>query len=125
MLANPIYVRADMAVYHYYKEKGITICNEPAAFTGIHGCYLYSGKDGGQCLVIAPHTGLVSSHLWLNCRKKHIKRTRNRLERIMSEHSGRTIEEMHAACERDNYLTAEEALSFGLIDKIITHRSEL
>ena len=43
----------------------------------------------------------------------------------MAEHSGRTLEEMHAACERDNYLTAEQALEFGLVDKIITHRSEL
>jgi len=40
----------------------------------------------------------------------------------MAENSGKTVEEMHAACERDNYMTAQEALEFGLIDKVIEKR---
>jgi ATP-dependent Clp protease protease subunit len=42
------------------------------------------------------------------------------MNRIMAENTGRTIEEVTAACERDNFMSAEEAKEFGLIDKIIT-----
>ena len=44
------------------------------------------------------------------------------LNRILSENSGQPIDVVTAACERDNYMSAEEALSFGLIDKVITRR---
>jgi ATP-dependent Clp protease protease subunit len=40
----------------------------------------------------------------------------------MARNSGKTVQEMHAACERDNYMTAQEALEFGLIDKVIEKR---
>ena len=39
----------------------------------------------------------------------------------MAENTGRTIEEVTAACERDNFMSAEEALAFGLIDQVIDH----
>lgn len=71
MLANPVYVKADMALYRYFKEKGVTICNELEDFIGTNGCYLYSEPEGGKSLVIAPHEGLVPSELWLKCREKH------------------------------------------------------
>ena len=70
MLANPVYVKADISVHRYYQKKGAAICNDPRDFIGINGCYLYSGKDGRQCLVLAPHEGLVPSGLWLKCRSK-------------------------------------------------------
>lgn len=70
LLANPIYVRADPDIYRYFHEKGVSICNDPRDFCGIHGCYLYREPDGGQYLVLAPHEGLISSELWLQCRNK-------------------------------------------------------
>lgn len=91
MLANPVYVRADMALYQYYKEKGVAICSDPADFTGINGCYLYSGKESGQCLVIAPHTGLISSQLWLKCRQKHTKHPRKENTDTTSWLTGRLL----------------------------------
>ncbi|MBQ6211615.1 MAG: ATP-dependent Clp protease proteolytic subunit, partial [Ruminococcus sp.] len=53
---------------------------------------------------------------------KNLERTRDRLESIMAANAGKTVEEMHNACERDNYMTAQEALEFGLIDKVIEKR---
>jgi ATP-dependent Clp protease protease subunit len=50
---------------------------------------------------------------------KEILRTREKLNKILSMNTGKTMEEISAATERDNYLTAEEALEFGLIDKIL------
>lgn len=44
------------------------------------------------------------------------------MNRILAENTGRTIEEVAVATERDNFLSAEEALDFGLIDKIINAR---
>lgn len=52
----------------------------------------------------------------------HIQRSKERLNRILAENTGKTIEEIQAATERDHYLSAQEALEFGLIDKIIAVR---
>jgi ATP-dependent protease ClpP protease subunit len=48
-----------------------------------------------------------------------ILRTRQRLEEIYADCTGKTLEEVHAACDRDNYMVAEEALAFGLVDEIM------
>lgn len=54
----------------------------------------------------------------------HLKRLENvktRMNRILSENTGKSIEEVTAACERDNFLNAEEAKAFGLIDRVLEH----
>jgi ATP-dependent Clp protease protease subunit len=63
----------------------------------------------GQCTDIEIHT-------------EHLKRTRKHLENLMAEYTGKSLDEISKACERDNYFTAEEAQTFGLIDKIISKR---
>ena len=77
MLRNPVYVRADAAVYDFFKEQGTQLLNPAADFTGYNGCYLYKGAGGegrspsdlsGREVVLAPHEGLVSSRDWLRCR---------------------------------------------------------
>lgn len=79
LLRNPVYVRADMEVYQFFKCQGTDIVSEPDKFDGVHGCYLYKGKDAdtdkmhclkNQMLVLAPHEGIVSSDIWLKCRMK-------------------------------------------------------
>lgn len=79
LLRNPVYVRADKEIYRFFKSQGTVIVNEEAEFDGIHGCYLYQGRDvkedknknlKGQLLVIAPHEGLICAEQWLNCRIK-------------------------------------------------------
>ncbi|MBD5556002.1 MAG: ATP-dependent Clp protease proteolytic subunit [Roseburia sp.] len=52
----------------------------------------------------------------------HLLRNRKRLNRILAENTGKTEEEILHATERDNYLSAEDALEFGLIDQVITGR---
>ncbi len=54
----------------------------------------------------------------------HLLRSKERLNRILAQNTGRTVAEIEAATERDNYLSAEEALAFGLIDEIITERKK-
>ncbi len=55
----------------------------------------------------------------------HVKRfevIKKRMNTIMAENTGKSVEEVTAACERDNFMTADEALQFGLIDKVIKNR---
>ena len=52
----------------------------------------------------------------------HILQTKKKLNSIMAENCGRTIEELTQATDRDNWLTAQEALEFGLVDKVIDKR---
>ncbi len=55
----------------------------------------------------------------------HLKRfefIKKRMNTILAANTGKTLEEITAACERDNFMTAEEALAFGLIDKVIVNR---
>jgi ATP-dependent Clp protease protease subunit len=53
---------------------------------------------------------------------RNVERIKKRLNEIYVRHTGRTIKEVEDALERDNFMTAEEALKFGHIDKIIEHR---
>jgi len=85
MCRNPIYVKADLAIYEFFKNQGTHIVNDLSEFNGINGCYLYNkrgapytGKSGDfkdKILVIAPHEGVISSERWLKCRKKLMNKT--------------------------------------------------
>ncbi len=70
---------------------------------------LISGGLSGQCTDIKIHTD-------------HLVRTREKLNRILSENTGKSVEVINQDTERDNYMTAEQACSYGLIDKVITKR---
>jgi len=50
-------------------------------------------------------------------------RLKHRLNKIIADHTGKTIEEVEDACDRDNYLTATEAMEFGLVDKVLESKS--
>ena len=49
----------------------------------------------------------------------HIQKSKKRLNAILADNTGKSIDEIAIATERDNYMTAKEAMNFGLIDKII------
>lgn len=78
LLKNPIYVRADAAVYDYFERRGVQIKAEPSLFTGVWGAQLYGRskhdpKDpdwSDMKLVLLQHEGLVDSDLWLSCQRK-------------------------------------------------------
>ncbi len=79
MIKNPVYLRADLDAYEFFKSQGTEIINPPEDFVGVNGCFLYGSKTAAgnkrvdlrcQVLVIAPHEGIVPSYLWLAARKK-------------------------------------------------------
>ena len=53
---------------------------------------------------------------------RHILRTRERLNRILAENTGQTIEQIAIDTERDNFMYAEEAKAYGLVDEIVTSK---
>jgi len=79
ILRNPVYVKADLDVYEFFKNQGTVIVNDASDFTGENGCYLYKLRETEKrnsnrledlMLVLAPHEGVIDSDLWLKCRKK-------------------------------------------------------
>lgn len=76
----------------------------------IHQPLIGGGGISGQCTDIQIHA-------------ENMVKTRARLEKILADNSGQLLETIHRDCERDNYMTSEEALSYGLIDQILTKRA--
>lgn len=123
-------VTAGMAIYdtmQYIKCDVSTICVGLAASMG--SFLLMAGTKGKRfCLPhseILIHQPLISGGLGgqateIKIHADHLLRTRERMNRIMSERTGQTYEQICIDTERDNYMTAEEAKAYGLIDEIIT-----
>ena len=79
ILKNPVYVRADVEIYQYYKRKGCAITNPVEDFTGTNGCWLYGRRKSNERkytdlhehkLSLALHEGIVDSDLFLLCQQK-------------------------------------------------------
>lgn len=124
-------VSAGLAIHdtmQYIKPDVSTICMGMAASMGAF--LLTSGAKGkrlslpnSEIMIHQPLTGGISGQCTdIKIRSDHLERTRKRLETLMAEYTGQSYESINKACERDNFLDAKEAVSFGLIDSIITKR---
>ena len=122
-------VTAGMAIYdtmRYIKCDVATICVGMAASMG---AFLLSAGTKGKRLALPnaeimihqPSAGTQGQITDMAIHMKRLQTIKERMNRIMAENTGRTIEEVTAACERDNFMTAEEALAFGLVDRVLDH----
>ena len=119
-----------MAIYdtmQYVKCDVSTICVGMAASMGAF--LLSAGAKGkrlalpnAEIMIHQPSAGTQGQITDMAIHLKRLETIKKRMNRIMSENTGKSIEEVTAACERDNFMSAQEALDFGLIDKIITNR---
>ena len=126
-------VSAGFAIYdtmQYVKCDVSTICIGLAAS---FGAFLLAGGTKGKRLALpnaeimihqpAIHgNGIQGQATDIKITSDHIQKNKKRLNTILSENTGKSIDEVAAATERDNYMTAIEAMDFGLIDKIIDKR---
>ena len=123
-------VTAGMAIYdtmNYVKCDVSTICVGMAASMG---AFLLAGGAKGkryalpnaEIMIHQPLGGAQGQATDIKITADHIIRTRTKLNTILSEATGRPLEEIERDTERDNWKTAEEALEYGLIDKIVTNR---
>ena len=123
-------VTAGMAIYdtmQYIKCDVSTICLGMAASMG---AFLLAGGTKGKrfalpnstIMIHQPSAGTQGQITDMAIHLKRLEVVKKRMNRILSENTGKAIEVVTADCERDNFMTAQEAVEYGLIDKVIEHR---
>ena len=126
-------VTAGMAIYdtmNFIKCDVSTVCIGMAASMG---AFLLAGGAKGkryalpnaEIMIHQPLGGAQGQATEIEIAAKHILRTKEKLNRILAENTGKDIELIAADTERDNWKTAEEAKEYGLIDAIFTSHSDI
>ncbi len=125
-------ITAGMAIYdtmQYIKCDVSTICTGMAASMGAF--LLAAGAKGKRFALpnseIMIHQPLISGGLGGQCtdikiHSDHLLRTRQKMNELLAQNTGKSIEQVEIDTERDNYMTAKEALEYGIIDKVIEKR---
>ena len=124
-------ITAGMAIYdtmQYIKCDVSTICMGMAASMG---AFLLAGGAKGKRLALPnaeimihqPSGGARGQETEIRIVAENILKTRNKLNEILAANTGKSIEEIARDTERDNYMTASEALEYGLIDSIVEKRA--
>ena len=123
-------VSAGLAIYdtmNYVKCDVSTICIGMAASMGAF--LLSSGARGkryalpnSEIMIHQPLGGAQGQASDIKIAAEHILRTKRKLNEILAANTGRPVEQLERDTDRDNYLSANEALAYGLIDKVFTKR---
>lgn len=124
------HVTAGLAIYdvmQYVQCDIITVCVGLAASMG--SIILAGGTKGkryslpnSEIMIHQPLGGTEGQALDIKIAAEHIIKTGGVLYGILAKHSGKDVKQVEKDCDRDNYMTAEESLKYGLIDKIITNK---
>lgn len=123
-------VSAGMAIYdtmNYIKCDVSTICIGMAASMG---AFLLSGGKKGKrfalpnatIMIHQPSGGAQGQATEIQIVADQIAKTKQKLNKILAENTGQPIEVVEVDTDRDNYMSAEEAMEYGIIDKIFEHR---
>jgi ATP-dependent Clp protease protease subunit len=123
-------IYAGLAIYdtmQFVKPDISTICCGIAMSMG--SLLLAGGAPGkrlslpnSRILIHQPSAGFEGQSTDIEIHAREILKTRRRIDEIYAEHTGRPIEEVHRDMERDRFFTPEEAVEYGLIDRILEHR---
>ena len=123
-------ISAGMAIYdtmNYIKCDVCTICIGMAASMGAF--LLSSGAKGkryclpnAEVMIHQPLGGMQGQASDIKIHADHILRIREKLNTILSEQTGKPLKTIRQDTERDNFMTAEEAVAYGLVDKVITKK---
>ena len=123
-------VTAGMAIYdtmQYIKCDVSTICIGMAASMGAF--LLSSGAKGkrvalpnAEIMIHQPSAGTQGQITDMAIHLRRLEIIKTRMNRILSENTGKPIETVTADCERDNFMTAQEAMEYGLVDKVLDRR---
>ena len=124
-------VTSGLGIYdtiQYIKPEVSTLCIGQAA--SMASFLLAAGAKGkrfslpnSRVMVHQPSAGFTGQATDIEIHAKEVLSLKKRLNEIYSKHTGKSVEEIKAALERDNFMTAENAKSFGLIDKVVDKRS--
>ena len=121
-------VSAGMAIYdtmQYIKCDVSTICVGMAASMGAF--LLSGGAKGKRCtlpnaevMIHQPLGGAQGQASDISIAAEHILKTKSKINSILAQNCGKTVEEINADCERDNWKDAEEAREYGLVDRVVS-----
>ena len=124
------HVTAGLAIYdtmQYIKSPISTLCFGQAASMG--AVLLAAGARGKRCalphariLLHQPMGGFQGQATDIGIHAREIIRMREDLERILEQHTGQSLERLNTDCERDFFMSAEQAAEYGIIDKVIASR---
>ena len=124
-------VTAGLGIYdtmQYVKPDISTLCIGQAASMG--SFLLAAGKKGkrfslpnSRIMVHQPSAGFQGQATDIEIHANEVLSLKKRLNEIYSSHTGKSVEEIKTALERDNFMTADSAKSFGLIDEVVEKRS--
>ena len=122
-------ITAGMSIYdtmQFIKPDVSTICMGQAASMGAF--LLSAGAKGkrmalpnSEIMIHQPSAGTQGQITDMAIHMKRLQTIKERMNRILSENCGQPLETVAAACERDNFMTADEAKAFGLIDRVLEH----
>ena len=120
-------VTAGMAIYDTMQYIKCDVATITIGMAASMGAFLLSAGTKGkrmalpnaEIMIHQPSAGTQGQITDMAIHLKRLQVIKERMNKIMAENTGRTVEEVTAACERDNFMSAEEALEFGLIDKIV------
>ena len=120
-------VTAGMAIYdtmQYIKCDVATICVGMAASMGAF--LLSAGTKGkrmalpnAEIMIHQPSAGTQGQITDMAIHMKRLETIKARMNRILAQNTGKSVEEVTDACERDNFMSSQEALAFGLIDRVL------
>ena len=123
-------VTAGMAIYdtmQYIKCDVSTICIGMAASMGAF--LLSSGTKGkrlalpnSEIMIHQPSAGTQGQITDMALHLRRLETIKRKMNQIMADNTGKSVEQVTADCERDNFMSAQEALEYGLIDKVIKNR---
>lgn len=126
------HVTAGLAIYdtmQYIKPDVVTVCIGMAASMG--AILLTGGAKGkrfalpnAEIMIHQPLGGIEGQATDIAIHAEHIVKMRTRLNKIIAKHTGQPLKQVEHDTDRDNFLTVEEALKYGLIDRIIEKRPE-
>ena len=125
-------VTAGLAIYdtmQYIKSEVVTICMGQAASMG--AVLLAAGAKGkrfalphSRIMIHQPLGGFQGQATDMEIHAKEILRLKKTLNEILSKHTGQSLRRIEKDTERDYFMSAEEAMKYGLIDKVLTRRGE-
>ena len=120
-------VTAGMAIYDTMQYIKCDVATITIGMAASMGAFLLSAGTKGkrmalpnaEIMIHQPSAGTQGQITDMAIHLKRLQVIKERMNKIMADNTGRSVEEVTAACERDNFMSAEEALAFGLIDKVI------
>ena len=120
-------VTAGLAIFDTMQYIKCDVATITIGMAASMGAFLLSAGTKGkrmalpnaEIMIHQPSAGTQGQITDLAIHMRRLQTIKERMNRIMSENTGKSIEEITTACERDNFMSAQEALEFGLIDRVL------